>query len=256
MASGDTTFPMKVALGLVPGWTTFRKFGTNPDVGTSTEDIWGVGGVRVLPTTAATAVVASSSLEDDGDPAGTGAYTVEIRGLDANYVEQSEVITLNGTANVNSVNSYLRVDRAFVRECGSSDTNVGNITITVGGNAQASILAGQGQTAIAMYTVPAGKYWMIDYYSVGVGRMAGSSDCNIEGQIRLYNDTVAATNEHEGWRSISNLHMYNGQEHANPSSVTIIPPKTDVRAQITSSVATQAHAIIGGYLIDATEFNR
>jgi len=245
-----------VGIGAIPGWTPFRKFGINPDL-SGTEDVWGQGGIRVLPTSAANAVVTSTSPEDDENeatPPGTGAFEVELRGLDADYNELSEVITLQGTTNVNSVNEYLRVDRMFVRECGSNGTNVGNITATVGGNIQANILANQGQTAVAMYTVPAGKTFLINYFEVGVGRLSNTtSDCNVRGQIRLYNENVGAASNHEGWRTISNLYLYTGQEHSNSKSVTLLPEKTDIRIQVSLTAgSTQAEGVFGGYLIDNT----
>lgn len=239
-----------VGIGAIPGWTSFRKFGVNPAVTAATQDIWGQGGTLLWPDAAGTVSVVSTSTDDDGDPAGIGAHEVTIQGLDSNYLEVQETVTLNGTTPVVTTQTFLRANRMFVGECGSNDSNVGIIRASIGGNVQESILAGQGQSAVALYTVPADKYFVIDYYSVGVGRMAGSSDANIKGQIRLYDDTVADASAHQGWRTISNLYVFNGQEHINSKSVTIIPPRTDIRTVITSSVATQAHAAFGGYLVD------
>jgi hypothetical protein len=242
-ASGD--FAHGVSLGLVPGWEAFRKFGANPSVGTGgAEEIWPPGTVRTLPTAAGVASVSSDATADDGDPQGTGAGKILISGLDANWLEISETVTLNGTTPVNTVNSFLRIHRMYCTTVGIGGINAGNITATIGGNAQSYVRAGEGQTAVIGYTVPANKYFLLNYYSVGVGRMAGSSDANVDGQIRLYNGTGW-----DSWRSISNIYLFNGQEHTNAVSVTLLPPKTDLRGLVTSSVATQSHAIFGGYLV-------
>jgi hypothetical protein len=245
---GDIDFA--VAIGALRGFTGFRKFGMNPSVASGTEDVWGEGGVLVWPTTAGQVSVVSTSTADDGSPAGTGAHEVTIQGLDADYEEIQETVTLNGTTPVLTTASFLRANRMFIGEVGSSDTNVGIIRASIGGNVQESILAEQGQSAVTHFTVPAGKSFIINYYSVGVGRMAGSSDANIKGQIRLYDPTVANASNHQGWRTISNLYLFNGQEHVNNRSVTFLPERTDIRVRITTSVATQAHGIIGGFLVD------
>ena len=243
-------FDVAVAMGHIPNWEAVRKFGTNSTVGTSGfEDMWEPGTVRSLPAAAAVASVSSSSAADDGDPEGTGAHTLLVSGLDANYLEVSETVTLNGVSAVTTTQTFLRIDRAYITKVGSGGTNAGNISISVGGALQAYITAAEGQTAQAMYTVPANKLFVLTFYNVGIGRIAGSSDCNIEGQIRLWN---AERGEYEGWRAISNLYVYNGQEHQNTKSVTVLPPKADMRAQVKSSAATQAHAVFGGHLVKIT----
>lgn len=241
-----------VGLGAIKGYTGFRKFGVNSAV-SGTEDVWGQGGVMVWPDTATVVSVVSSSAEDDPAGAGTstGAHEVTIQGLDADYNSVQETVTMSGTTPVVTTQTFLRANRMFIGECGSADTNVGNITASIGGNVQESIRASEGQSSVLLYTVPAGYIFMLNYYGVGVGRMGGSADANIRGQIRLYDNTVADASEHQGWRTISNLYLYNGQEHVNKRTVTILPEKTDLRVQVTLSTGTtQAHAIVGGFLIE------
>jgi hypothetical protein len=252
--SGRLEFPPfkdQVALGLVPGFRSFRKFGMNNAVnGSSTvEDMWSQGSVRTLPTTAGVATLVSSSAEDDPDeatPPGTGAHTVMVEGLDANWLEISEEVSMEGTGNAVTTASFWRINRMYVTKSGTNGTNVGNITATIGGNAQAYIEAGEGQTHQTLYTVPDNTYVLVTYYNVGVGRMV-NGDADVDGQINLWND---ARGEFEGWRSISAIYLFNGQEHTNETTATLIPPKTELRIQITSSAATQAHGIFGGYLIN------
>jgi hypothetical protein len=43
-----------------------------------------------------------------------------------------------------------------VATAGSAETNVGNITASIGGQAVARVTEGKGQTLMAVYTVPAG----------------------------------------------------------------------------------------------------
>ena len=241
----------RVALGLVPGWENFRKFGMNSAVASGTEEMWPLGTTKVWPTSAAVVSVTSSSASDDGDPAGTGARTLQIDGLDSNFKEISETITMNGTTAVTTTQTFYRVNRAIVLTAGTAGNNVGNITGTISGNAQLYIEASEGQTHQTHYTVPAGKTLLVDNYSIRVGRMSGSTDLHILAQIRL---NAGASDE--AWRSISDIFLWNGGDHTNDSSVTAIPAKTDVRQRIISTAATQCSGIFGGYLVTNSEFNR
>jgi hypothetical protein len=153
-------FNIAVSIGALPGWTALRKFGRNDDVDGS-EEMWELGTTRVLPTSPGALSVVSSSAEDDPDeatPPGTGCFTIVVEGLDSNYEEISEIIALTGTTPVASVGTdWYRVNRAYGVTAGSGQVNAGNITISIGGDAQAYIEANEGQTHQTHYTVPAGK---------------------------------------------------------------------------------------------------
>ena len=243
--NGDwMSFKAAVGLGQVPGYANFRKFGMNNDVpGTGSEEMWPIGTSRVLPSVAATASVVSSSTADDA-ATGNGAWVLRIEGLSAGYAEIAENITLDGQVAVASTQEFLRVHRAYIISCDptGAQVNTGNITISVGGDTQSYIEAGEGQSHQTHYTVPAGKTLLVDMYTVGVGRMAGSSDCQIAGEINAF-----GTNS---WRVISDVWVFNGEIHRNDSSITTLPQKTEIRQRITSSSATQAFGIVGGVLVD------
>jgi hypothetical protein len=103
----------------------------------------------------------SSSSTDDAE-AGTGARTVQVYGLDADYNEITETVILNGQTAVNTTNLYLRVFRAFVATAGSGENAAGTIyigtgTVTTGVPATiyAEIPVGVNQTLMAVWTVPA-----------------------------------------------------------------------------------------------------
>ena len=76
-----------------------------------------------------------------------------VSGLDANYDEVSEAFTLNGSGTYTTTQTFLRVFRAYVT---GSTAPAGNITIS-NGSTYAQITAGENQTLMAVYTVPAGK---------------------------------------------------------------------------------------------------
>jgi len=70
----------------------------------------------------------SSADTTAGVAPGVGARTVEISGINAAYKEVSETVSLNGTAAVNTVNSYLHINSMQVKSAGSEGANAGLIT--------------------------------------------------------------------------------------------------------------------------------
>jgi len=155
-------FGLQVSRGQITGHERICPFGLNSEVGTVLETVWQEGGVYAFPAAATVMTVSSSSTDDDGSPAGTGARTVVVEGLDANYVEISETITMNGTTAVNTTNSYLRVNKMYVATAGTTTGAVGNIyigtgTVTTGKPAVVYNMMGIGTNTSEslIYTVPA-----------------------------------------------------------------------------------------------------
>jgi len=154
-------FNLQIARGQIAYHKSIFKFGFNPDVDDSLETIWAEGGLYSYLSAATVLKISSSSTNDTS--AGTGARTVTLFGLDANYDEISETITLNGQTAVNSTLSYLRIYRMTVDTAGSGGENAGVIyagtgTVTSGvpANKYATIAIGDNQTLMALWTVPRG----------------------------------------------------------------------------------------------------
>jgi hypothetical protein len=83
--------------------------------------------------------------------------TVEIQGLDENYEIQTETVTISGST-ATTANPYKRIYRARYQNGGGFDVNTtARILIQTQTNVTvAKILEDQGQTLMAIYTVPAG----------------------------------------------------------------------------------------------------
>ena len=127
-------------------WDTrpLNIFGFNRTIGTGFETIWDDGGNYTFPTSAVTMDVVSTSASDTMD--------VLISGLDANYAEISETVTLTGTVAVTTSASFLRINSAIIL----AGSNVGDISISNGGTKYGFIGATLGTTQSSVYTVPAG----------------------------------------------------------------------------------------------------
>jgi hypothetical protein len=96
--------------------------------------------------------------------AATGAMAVKIEYLDDAFAEKSEIVILNTTTYVDTVNSDLyRINSFRVIACGTKATPtyaaVGNITLrgNVTTTTYSYITAGYTRARNVMYTVPAGK---------------------------------------------------------------------------------------------------
>ena len=153
-------FELQVARGQVAYHIPQFKFGFNPDVDDSEETVWTQGGLYSYLSSASVLKVSSSSTADTS--AGTGARTVQLYGLDADYNEINETVTLNGQTSVNTTNSFLRINRMVIRSAGTGGQNAGVVyagtgTVTSGvpANKYATIAAGDNQTLMALWTVPA-----------------------------------------------------------------------------------------------------
>lgn len=149
---------LSVALGLQSGVTAVNKFGRNTDIDVGTEDIWATGGTWAAPATASVVNIVSADAADDS--AGTGARTVSVTGLDSNYDEITETVTMDGLTPVATANGYWIIHRIIVLTAGSGGTNAGAITATsaaAGTPILITVLAGMGQTQCAIYQVPRNK---------------------------------------------------------------------------------------------------
>ena len=154
---GNGWFGMQyIRSGRLPGVAAVQKFGLNPLVGIGTEDVWDGGGTYVWQDAARSVEVLSSNTNDTA--AGSGARTIEIQGLDADYNPLSEIVSLNGITAVDLTSQFLRIFRAKVLTVGSLGTNLGQLTVRVdaAGDTMAIITIGSGQTNMALYTVKAG----------------------------------------------------------------------------------------------------
>jgi len=151
-------FELQVARGQVDGHTPLNIFGFSSAVGSSAlgplwEGLTLSGGAYAYPSSAAQLVLVSDSASD------TSALSVQIQGLDANYAPVVETIAMNGTTNVTTTNSFLRINLMTT----TNGLNVGNITAKISTTTYAKISAGIGQTQMSLYTVPAGYTFYLSY---------------------------------------------------------------------------------------------
>ena len=225
--------------------TEVRKFGYNPSVALNgDEDIWSYATTLnyAWPAAAAATFIVSSATNDRAG--GTGAIVVEVFGVDQKMAPLSETVTLTSTTSVSLANNYFRVFRAYVHECGSAGTNVGNVHIKQGAAVVAEIPAGYGQTEMAIYTVP--FFGPRQTATLRSWHAAISKRTATTGEIQL----VTRLPNH-GWRvrDVLGVHTDGASLIESQDMGVDLPPGTDVRLHVSACSAGDT-SIYGGFHIE------
>ena len=236
----------EIAQDNLTGYNSEFKFGRNEGVGAVEEVVWDGGGSYTFLETAEYLKVVSDSAADDF--LGTGARTIVIFGLDADYVQQSETIEMDGTDTVQTVNKYLRTFRALVLTSGTNDpiddANKGTVKFLSDSTLilQAQIQEHNGQTLMAVYTVPAGKTGYVTAVSFAVGE---GKQCLFKGKFRngVTSDFAFSVKYV--------LDLFQTSFFGTLVVPLMVPEKTDIVLTAQSSAAgTDAGASFGMILVD------
>lgn len=235
-------FESMVVAGLVEGWSIVQKFGRN-DAVTTLEDVWHGGSVYTGFPTGTPELVEVLSGSSDDDEGGTGCEKVRIFGLDASGVMQDEVVTLNGTAAVDSVGTYSRVYRAYCTQSANGANtafNAGDITVrhtTTTANVFVIIPTGFGQSQVACYTIPAGHTGYLKHVEFELRR---SNSATIDGALWIRHDGFSPRLiriNSAGQTSPYSLNIYGG---------IVLPALTDICARVTA-VSAGTNQVIASY---------
>ena len=235
-----------IANGDVQGYAAIHKFGRNPSIGNVPETVWMHGGkYQYLAVGAASTLYAYSANSEDS-AAGDGARTVTILGLDNNFNEIEETVTVGGAP---TTLEFLRVYRAFVYTAGSTNTNEGNILISTASGGGGIVLAdigtigtgttfGLGQTQLALYTIPAGKTGYLTTWNVGCAPM------NNKATVILKSREINGDGPFRTKDIVDLVGGYHTQDYSIPLR---FPEKTDIEvvaAADTSTIISSSFDII------------
>ena len=147
-----------VALDKSEGNSVRNIFGYNAAIGDTFIPAWELATAYTYPT-AATKMTLRWNTADAG-------YTILIRGLDANYDEIQETITLTASPVTQiTVNEYIRINDLITVATpgGAFGAPANNISLTNAGNTvtYARIEAGKGKNQASIYTVPRGYQYAL-----------------------------------------------------------------------------------------------
>lgn len=182
MKASTTIMSYERALGLgkIDGSASVTKFGRV--VVATTEVLISEGGVYGMPVTAENVVTTSLSVEDA--PAGLGARSIGLLGIDENDLLAWEIKAID----VPSVNKYKRVFRCDIPKSGTVsptgvNANLGVITVTQDTSLidMVKIPLNQGQTQTACMTIPKGYTGLVSYADAVSGE---GKTCNVKFKVR------------------------------------------------------------------------
>lgn len=229
-------YEYEVAKGFVSEATTVNKFGYNQDIDTaSPEVVAAFGGSVNIMTTADTLDIVSSSANDA--TGGTGASFIQISGIGADNLSQTELITINGTTPVTTVNTWLGVNRMFVLTSGTLETNDGDITATdtlgtVG--IQAQIPASGSVTQQCIFHTQIGYTFLIDFILLNCIKISGGGG-NPEVTFKVWSYSRVTNTRYEVLRQVIDTQRCNSTPinlsqplHTGGREVIYITAETDV----------------------------
>ena len=215
-------FELQVSRGQIAYHERVHKFGFNPLINETEETIWDVGGVYAYPSSAVKMTATSTNGANDED------VQITLQGLDADYNELSETVTLNGSGTQETNSFFLRVFRAFV--AGSQEPS-GTINITSTGTTYARITLGDNQTLMAVWTVPAG-------YTAYLFQK--DTTCLTEANNKFGTIRLIAREQGGVFRTKDKYSVQNGHAEIGYSTPLPFPEKTDLEARAVGSSSNAA----------------
>ncbi len=175
--AGVRDFFFEIGRGAVAKHSSIIIRGHNTDIDTGAEeDLWEAGGTIAYLTSAETMDIVSTST-NDASPSGTGGRTVLVSGVDGDYNAITETVALNGTTDVETTATFLRVNSIVLLTAGSTSTHAGNITATASSAAtvQCEADAGEGISQNSQYTVALNTTFYLVHLELNAAKISGAS---------------------------------------------------------------------------------
>lgn len=224
---------IQISRGLIRGSEIRNIFGYQESVTTNFIPAWEFATDYAYPVSAITMTVTSASASDNNK-------TLLIQGLDANYAQISNTVTLNGGGDVNTTIPFFRINDVILT---SGTTNVGLITIQNTGKSvnYAGIRAGDGRSQASIYTVPAGK----EFYLYRLDAFSNDSTSEKPGIFRNFTRTPA------GQEYVVARTTFSNQMNIQRRIPFRYAEKTDIQLQLKTATGTHEMNVFGeGVLVD------
>jgi len=197
---------LATAANTVTNVTLVQPYADNATIGTSFETISNTDADQVLPIIAGADidVVSASAADDDGS---TGATSVTVTYLDDRFNQATEVITMNGTSEVEMTEQNISfIQKAEVTTSGTGLAAAGAITIAdvTGGGVHAVIDAGSKESGNCTWKIPAGHTGYIHGFWYDVDAVAaGQGTAEIALQVAHAESSGVANSE--TWRTVAKV---------------------------------------------------
>lgn len=188
--NGTADYHSMVSLGLIPGNYQQLLFGRGTSGGSGAFAT--ISDVDATEMTAAGKLKISSSSADDTS-AGTGARTVRVYALDANWNQTTVDVTLNGQTAVETDLTYLHPYLIRVLTAGSGGTNAGVIYVGTGtvssgvpSTKYLGITAGKGLSRSCFFPVPLGYNLIVHDVGFSYAVVSSSVLMSFEGCVKTF----------------------------------------------------------------------
>ncbi|MCK5607362.1 hypothetical protein KAR91_36095 [Candidatus Pacearchaeota archaeon] len=240
---------LMIADGHLENMSVVHKFGRNTAVGTTLVPVT-VGGIFRTPQVGSATQLRVKAGNAGDTIAGAGAREIQIQGIDVTGSLVTEAIpTAGASAGANSVNSYIRLLRAFVCESGtyatqSAGSHIADVVIenAAGTEDWATIELNsyaRSQTEIAAYTVPFGKVAFLN-------RLHTAVDTNFAADVIMFRreGVLKTVAPYDANRVILELKEITGQGSLeNSSPMGPFPAFTDLLVLAKVAVGTAEVAV-------------
>ena len=246
--NGD--FGLNVQRGLVAGVSAVHTFGRAPIINTADGfvTVWDGAGIYkgLEPTTEDFVTIVSDNVNDS--IAGTGARVVVLIGLDVNFIQQTETISMNGLTPVTSTLKYLRMTTSIVTQAGSNGFNEGDIIVAQQTDPTIEfthIEIGNNRSLNSAYTIPSGK---VGYISSGFATLSKKqgSVCEVKVLSRIQGSVFQIAE----WFS---LHSQGSSYIQRPFNIPLVGLPSGADIAILANTDTNGVAVSAGleiFLVD------
>ena len=226
----DTSYHIDIAKGNIGGTSVVHKYGRNTVLASSMLPVWD-GGATDLTLPSTEAVMTCVSTSDEDAAGGDGASKITLQGLDDDYNLVSQELTLTGTTPLNTTVKFMRLYRMFVSGLGSGsvfdDTNEGIIDCDHGTDLMARIVAGAGQTLMAVWTTSANTKSYLTNFSASILPGTGTTAKTVAISLHFVgSDGINRVKHTEGLMTTGSSHV----THNFPVPLQIAE-KTDVHIE-------------------------
>lgn len=172
---------LEISRGNVAGSGSTIIRGHNPDQSAASGDvdIAEFGDLSYLDNAETMNIVSDDANDDAGD---TGLRTLLIQGVRGDGSAVQEIITMNGTSDVETVNSYLRINSMIGLTVGSSGWNEGtvNATSTISATIQDEMSPMESISQSSHFTVPLGQSLYLQRVEFNAAKIVGGGNPEIE----------------------------------------------------------------------------
>jgi len=166
-----------IAKGLIPGHVVYNILGHRETIASGvTCDVWnGIGNNYPFQSIAGPTSISGSNINDDIN--GTGARTLIVEGLNSQFIETNQLVSMIGQTEIFLPIDLIRVNRILVLTAGSQERNQGIIRCRINGQIVALLKASDNRLFNVVYTIPAHKYGFLTTINASTNTYLS---CNVE----------------------------------------------------------------------------